>query len=293
MIRGTLTMAAFAGCLMATSAFAGDLCRVEAFGPGPVYKEVLRHLPGAGVAALPPAVLSGSLPLGRTTLVRGGAVVGQITYAADPRDGTAALVVADAAGKTLMAVRDTRQVCLPPFSPAGLCRELTASTSLQPPLAPPPSPPAAPGPGRMPWELMLGPDDAELPAYTRYGTPVDFYTYQHSFLDALAWLNATLATTQVVAVPQAATPELRGYWALAADPFVAPYLPRLTFTYGYDKGAMRLVVHGVVPSDAVYGQVIDDLARAGFPSADPDLIIDTRTALPPDTDPVVLGCYGP
>lgn len=238
-------------------------CWYQSYRPGSVARFLERHLADWGVAAVPYRFTSpAGQPAGPGTqsLLRSGGLIGTLRYEEEVARGFSQLTVRDADGKIVLEVTETNTVV-----PPGLERRIAMYTSLQPP-----TPPA------FPFTATL-PPLSSYPRFARYGTTVDFATFSTDFNDQLTWLRDVLRTTTVWQPPMVATPFDRLFWAMASDPLVAPYVHRLTF----HRGADRWWVRGRVPSNAVYGAILDRGRAAGFPFLAPDMIIDTRTAKPP------------
>jgi hypothetical protein len=278
MRRTSLAFTAVFALLAVASNAAADLCRVDAYQPTPVAKEVLHELADLGVAALPPAgagPVRPDFPVGSLSLLRAGGVLGQIRYVQDPRAGESGFSLLDGRGASLFEMRAHSGPCSSPLGPPGLCREVVAWTALQPQID-----------GHPAIALRLGPDDDELATYFRYDVEVDFATFRVAFADILAWVRATVAATPTVAPVAAGTADAQLFSALAADPLIAPYIGQIGIVFE----AGRLHVTGVAPSNEVYDLILQHAFDLGFYDVVPDMIIDTRTEAPPDLDPALLNC---
>lgn len=260
--------------LVASVTASADPCRYAIHRPDAVARGLRHALPDLGIASLSPEFRLAEIPLGREALLRGPAIVGQSSYAEDVRRGVKELTVFDARGGILFRIIETKYVC-PSGQPAGLCRQIQAYTDLQ----------RVQG-ELYPFVITMGPLN-ELPHYFRYAAPVDYATFEHDFAEATDWLKRTLVGTPLLVEPTRVTPEQRVFWALAGDPLIAPYLARLTLR----MGKQYFVIRGVVPSNEIYGLIIDRAREAGFFAVDPQMIIDTRTRLPPLPPAVPEGCW--
>jgi len=253
------------------------ICQWTVFEPQALYSEIVGELPSLGMAALPVDMGVPQLVAGRVNMLRGNTVVGQILFEKDARAGSSEASVFDVSGAVLFHVSESTFIC-PPDNPAGLCRKIEISTDLQHPVD-----------GRAAYVITAGPN-AFLPAYYHYAVPIDQARFRIEMGQTLAWLRETLATTHHVYVPTFTNAADKFRWALAADPYVGPYLPRLAIGTGQDG---HLHIAGVVPSSGVYNRIVEiSTDVVGAFQVVIDLAIDTGTQiLPPVTPlPILSSC---
>lgn len=244
-------------------------CEREVFTPDAIRHEVLGFLPELGIAALPinqpiPGSVLGGLP-GRQDLLRHEQLIGQISFREDARHGFSELAVLDGRDLPFIQVRESHFAC-PGADAGGPCHLITLSSEREPELAGVPA-----------YAIRAdGPLEGARARYFKYGKEIGRYDFTNGVRETLRWLNATLSQTQSVFPMKALVPLDRARWLLASDPYVVGYLSSIRL---YPSRG-QLVIAGVVPSNFVYGRVIDRVRDAGFRYLRVDLIIDTRTQIP-------------
>ena len=249
-------------------------CLYEVFQPVTLLDHLRFELRDRGIAELPAAYPVYGLPPGRINFLHKSAVVGQATVEVNIRTGSSDVIFFDTRKRILARATEKAYPC--PFPhPTGLCRELTFTTELD--SATPTQIPA--------FSISRGPDFGIR--YLRYGNPIGAFQWRHEYRDSVEWLLATLANPEVYFLVKTGTAKERLFFALASDPWVAPYVHRLTLI----EGSQRLIIKGRVPSNYVYGLVIDRAREVGLVNIDPQLIIDTRIAIPPYLAPLLSSCF--
>jgi hypothetical protein len=252
-------------------------CRFAIFRPNVVLTTIERDYPQSGLSIARGIELEG-LPSGRLSIMRGPVIVGQIEFVLDVQRGYKRLTVWHAAERVIKLEIVERDSVCPQEYPAGLCHRIWAYTDLQPILHP-----------YFPFMTEIVP--GELQKFHRYSKRVDFATFSSDFREALEWLKGVFQTTQSVVRPRFTSSLQRLRYAIASDPELAPYVDRFTFSTS-TRDPRMIAVHGTVPSNFLYGRVIDRIRDAGWPYVDPaHLIIDTRTRI--DPPPILLNCSSP
>lgn len=259
-------------------------CSYASFQPGFLYDRLAYQASESNLTVLNPYQTVSGLPAGRTSILANGMVVAQATQERDVAKGFYALTIFHpSTNQVFLQVTDTKFVCptgvlgKPGNPPEGLCHRLEAWTDLQKPVD-----------KLAAFSITWGPRIGSLPVFRRYSAEVSHGVFKREFAEAYEWLLATLAT-----VPNGYRPEPKDAfdrisWQFASDVFVAPYLDRFRFSVS-KKDKRVMVVHGVAPSDLIYGRVIDLVRSAGFPYVDPQIKIDTRTRIVP-VRPEIKGC---
>lgn len=261
---------------LSAPAEAVDPCMTSAYVPQAIYRQVLGRLPELKIAAVARHLVDRAGPIAadeQQILIRNGDIVGIIQFRTDARTASSTFNVWDADGVALFSLQDRRRLCADISEAPGLCHEVMVATELQPSLG-----------DTLPLVMTLKPDIGAYPHYHRYGHEVGFVDWRAGFADMLAWLNATLADTTTTIKPQAQTAKEKIFWSLASEPMIAPYLDRLSI----DDAGVRITINGVVPSRYIYDLVLEQAFRAGYPTVGTNMTIDTRTALPLDTDPLLM-----
>jgi hypothetical protein len=269
------------GLLTALPAFGlSHACEYEVFTAANLQREILARLPELGVSALPPALspvsFGGDSAPGKLALLRDESLIGELRFQENSRRGLFQLLILDSAGRTLLSVTETHVAC-PGGNAAGPCHRIDLATELEPPLG-----------GVMPYSVIAeGPLNATIPHYLKYGRYIGRYDFTLGLKEALLWLDNALRNAQSVLPLKALTPFERVKLRLAADPYIAPYLGRIEVL----EYRGELVLRGVVPSNFVYGRVIDHFHSLGLWGIRPHLIIDTRLQLAPAYFPELMRCF--
>jgi hypothetical protein len=251
---------------------AEPLCGYDAYRPATLASVVAHDLRATGIVELTPALPLPAGPVGARWLGRDGAVVGMVAYAQDTEGGTSSVQYSDAAGKPIFTAAERVYPC-PPDRPLGRCHLVEITTSLD---AVPSNPP--------PFSVLLDPVGGLL--LEKYGEPVLPQDWRPQFGETVRWLEASLSSQ--AGVPLAPVdPRQRLFLILASDPEIAPYVGRLTIAWA----SPYWVITGVVPSNEVYDLILGDLQAQGIYAVRPDMIIDTRTALPPRLEINLAACY--
>jgi len=253
--------------VFAAPALKADRCAYASFQPGRVLEQLVNSAQEAGVAIVQADAAPGGLTPGRAHLAKNGALVGQLLFEQNVAKGSSVLTVFHPKDSSILyQVSESTSVC-PPRFPTGQCRRIEAWTSEQPPTG-----------QHFPFLLTAGPQNA-YPEFFRYTSSVSYSTFMREFRETFGWLMNVLVTLPDPVVPELRTPRERMAWALATDPAVAPYVNGIRyFTTGSHGGVVE--VHGRVPSNYVYGRVIDALRSAGFYRVNPKMIIDGRMDRP-------------
>ena len=276
-VAGALSFSATMFASLA-SAHSYPSCAFEIFRPAPLAEEIANRLAYSDVAVVNQGLDAGT-STNRSLLVRGNSVVGKLLVDQDVRHATAEVTVLDAEDHVLLNFKERRFVCVGGTSDAsgGLCSTVEGYTELEPIFH-----------GHKTYEVSFTADDS-IPAYYRYGDEITNWNFRRELSDSLNWLGATLASTSTVSQPVMLTATDRLYWAMASEPAVSPYLSQLTIKE--EAGSGRLVLTGVVPSNFVYDRIVDAAHDAGLWNLQPWLVIDTRTALPPNLGPSLSTCH--
>jgi hypothetical protein len=124
-------------------------------------------------------------------------------------------------------------------------------------------------------------------SFFKYGKDVSPADWHAQFGQMLRWLQAVITHPTEVNTLQALDDQQRIQIILATDPLISPYIERLSISWESPYWEIR----GVVPSDAVYGAVLEDLQKKGFLAVKPDMIIDERTELPAKLGVNLAACY--
>lgn len=256
--------------LFAAPAFAVDDCYYEIYRPENVAREVVRSLPDLDIAKIGPEFPIDGVTAGRTNLIRGQQVVAQIETVEDVVHSLKRWTVYDVKGQRLLDVAERAYPC-PQDDPIGTCKEITINTLRDASFK---------GPA---FTVLVSPDRPIK--YVRYARPVGWYDFRTGLWDSIQWLRETLVKTTDTEHIDATTLEEKIFWAIAADPIVAPYLGRLTITVRPD----RPHISGVVPSNQVWDLILIRARAAGVKYLAPDMKIDGRTFIDPGPDFPRLG----
>lgn len=265
---------AFALATAATALAHPVVCSYDLYRPAAVEAIVRHTLADENIALLGGRDILTGIPSGSMYLLQRSQVLGSMRFVQDDRAGTSELSLTDADGKTYFQMTERTFVC-PPENPLGRCKLTELTTELDK-LATSPAP----------FGQMLDPQG--LLHFYKYGKEVNAGDWQGQFGETLRWLQDVTTHPHFSRAILATDPASRIYYALASDAFLAPYVDRLTFFFD----GTYWVVKGVVPSDGVYGAVIDRMREAGFSNVNPEMTIDTGTALPlPPEVPFAGECY--
>lgn len=248
-------------------------CLYEVFQPLSLLDHVRFELRDRDIAELGSTYPVYGLPQDRINFLHRSAVLAQATVEVDVRTGFSEVTFFDTGNRILARATQRKYPC--PFPhPTGLCTELSFWTELD----------GATPTQIAPFSITKGPEYGTK--YLRYGKQVGAFDWRHDYRKSVEWLLSTISNSPTSFLVKGATPRERLFIALASDPFVAPYVHRLSFIEG-----SRFIIKGRVPSNYVYGLVIDRAREVGFYNVDPQMIIDTGSHVPPYLSPLLSSCF--
>ena len=260
----------FVALMLSVTGLSADAahCPWQAYSPGFV-KDVVRYQLAEREMSVIAANRLG-IKQDSSLILRKGGAVGSFQFDQDIRKGESRLVLSDTRGNDLLTLIETVAPCA---TATGRCTTITLDSELD-------------SQGDVPaFELRLTPEGN---FFNRYGHAQNPVIWRGEFIETIHWAAATLSQEKAVLSKEFQGPRGALLLSLAADPYVAPYFP-LVQAYGVNG---VLVFSGVVPSNFVYGRIIDRAHDAGFFSIKMDVTIDTGLKGPDVLLPPYLNCFG-
>lgn len=255
------------------SASAYPACGYDLYRPVTVENIVRQTVAKAGIAMLGNRNLVNGVPSGSVYMMRASQILGTVQFVDDVRTGSSQLTLTDADGKAYFEMRERTYVC-PETNPIGRCKLTEITTELDQ-LSTTPAP----------FGVLL--DPRGYLRFYKYGKEVPAQDWRAQLGETIRWMQGVMTTPRISRAIVATDAESRIFYALASDPVAAPYADRLSMFFD----GTYWVVMGRVPSNFVYGRVIDVIRAAGYRWVKPEMTIDTGTALPLPPEIHYEACY--
>lgn len=245
------------GLLLFASQARAEPCTFQRFQPIAFRTFVLDTLPGLNLTIVPPGFAASSqLPLESTAsnlirMARDEDIIAVMAHGDDLLTGVSKTLIEDGNGLFVMQVTTEPYLC-----GYATCYETLYQTAKD-----------QYAPFRVTYSPLEGVD------YYLYGESVGYTLFVAELQQTMNWLFEVLSSRDPAAYVLIGSPEARLRYRIATDPQLAAYAERISLV-----GTHPVIhIYGTVPSNAVYGWIIDHALDLGFYQVNPHMVVDTGT----------------